>query len=81
MLSQKEYNDILINCRQDHRQFDDMQQQPLSRKNVIEKMDFEMLFDFKDTCSKFPYFSYPKNMELRVLAKEMISMDLPDANQ
>ena len=24
MLSQKEYNDILINCRSDHRQFEDM---------------------------------------------------------
>ena len=38
MLSQKEYNDGLINCRSDHRQFDDMQQQSMSGKNVIDKL-------------------------------------------
>ena len=54
ILSHKEYNDILINCRQDHRQFDDMQQQSLSGKIVIEKLteNFQMLFDFKATCAE-----------------------------
>ena len=60
-----------------------MQQPYLSSKIVIDKLDgdFGMLFDFKATCAKLPYFSYPKNMEIRVLAKEMISLDLPPANQ
>ena len=40
-----------------------------------------MLFDFKATCSKLPYLSYLENIELRVLAKEMINMDLPVADQ
>ena len=54
-----------------------MQQQSLPGKTLIEKLtgDFEIMFDFKDTCTKLPYFSYPKNVELRVLAKEMISLD------
>ena len=83
MWSQKEYNDSLISCRLDHRQFDDMQQQYLSSKTVIDKLagDFEMLFDFEATCAKFPDFSYPKNVELRVLAKEMINLELPFFDQ
>ena len=61
MWYQKEYNDRLISCRLDHKQFDDMQQQSLSEKNVIEKLsrDFEMLFEFKATCDKLQNFSYP----------------------
>ena len=61
MWFQKEYNDRLINCRLYHKYFYDMQQQSLSGKIVIEKLDrdFEMLFDFKDICAKFPDFSYP----------------------
>ena len=50
---------------------------------MIDKLarDFEMLFDFKATCAKLPDLSYPKNMEIRVLAKEMISLDMPAADQ
>ena len=83
MLSQKEYNDRLINCRLYHRQFDDMQQQSLSGKTVIGKLagDFEMLFDFKATCDKFPYFSHLKNVELRVLDMDMNSLYFPTADQ
>ena len=78
----KEYHDRLINCRLDHRQFDDMQQQYLSGKTVIHKLagDFGMLFDFKATCAKLPDFSYLENMELRVLVKDMIILDLPTAD-
>ena len=78
MLSQKDYNDRLINCRLDHRQLEDMQQS-LSGKIVVDKLagDFEMLFDFKAICTKFPDFSYAKNVELNVMAKEMISLDIP----
>ena len=79
MWSQKEYNDRLISCRLDHRKFDDMQHQSFSGKIVIEKLsnDFEMLFDFKATCTKLIDFSYAKNMELMLFAKGMINLDLP----
>ena len=61
MWFQKDYNDKLISCILDHRQFDDMQQQSLSGKIVIDKLDgdFEMFFDFKDICAKFLDLSYP----------------------
>ena len=83
MWSQKEYSDRLIGCRLYQRQFDDMQEQSLSGKNVINKLagDFEMLFDFKAMCAKLPYFSYSENVELRVLDKEMINMDLQVIDQ
>ena len=50
---------------------------------MIEKLagEFEMAFDFKATCTKFPEFSYAENMELRVLVKEMINLDLPAVDQ
>ena len=55
-----------------------MQHQSLSGKTLIEKLagDFEMLFDFKATCTKLQDFSYSKNVELRVLTKEMINLNL-----
>ena len=60
-----------------------MQQQALSGKSVINKLVgyFEMLFDFKDTCTKLPYFSFLENMELRVLANEMTNLYLPVVDQ
>ena len=62
MCSQKEHDDRLISCRLDHRKFDDMQQESLSGKVVIDKLagDFNMMFEFKATCTKFPIFSYSK---------------------
>ena len=60
-----------------------MQHQYLSRKIVIDKLtvDFEMLFDFKSICTKFPEFSYAENMELNIMVKEMISLNLPTIDQ
>ena len=60
-----------------------MQQQSLSGKTVIDKLVeyFQMLFDFKATCAKLPDFSYPENMDLSVLAKETISLDVLAADQ
>ena len=79
MWSQKAYNDRLLICVLDHRHFNDMQQQYLSGKVVIDELagDFKMLFNFKATCTKFPYFSYAENMELKVLENVMINLDLP----
>ena len=83
MWSQKEYNDRLISCRLDHRQFDDMQHQSLFGKKLIDKLtvDFEMLFDFKSICTNLPEFSYADNVELNVMVKEMISLDLATTDQ
>ena len=39
--------------------------------------EFESLFDFKVACAKVPNFSYADNMELRVLAHDMVVADLP----
>ena len=64
LLSQKEYLDKLVNCRSDHNKFEDMQQ-ALSGRVVFDKLaeEFELLFDFKVSCSKVPNFSYTYNME------------------
>ena len=56
-----------------------MQQKYLSQNTVIEKMDGQ--FDFKATCTKLPIFSYPENVELKVLDKEIISLDFPMTDQ
>ena len=54
-------------------------QQSLSRKITIDNLDgdFEMMIDFKATCAKLQYFPYVENVELKVLEKEMINLDLP----
>ena len=60
-----------------------MQHQSLSEKTMIDKLiwDFETLFDFKAICTKLPEFSYAENVELIVITKEMISLDLPTIDQ
>ena len=39
--------------------------------------EFELLFDVKVLCAKVPNFSYTDNMELRVLAHDMVVADFP----
>ena len=50
---------------------------------MIDKLtvDFKMLFDFKAICSNLLEFSYAENMEINVMEKEMISLDLPTTDQ
>ena len=64
--------------RLDHRKFRDMQQ-ALSGKFVLDKLssDFELLFDFKATCSKVPKISYLEAMELKTQAYNMMAMSIP----
>ena len=83
MWSHKGYNDRLTSCRLDHRQFDDMHHQSLYEKIVIDKLtvDFEILFEFKAICTKFLEFSYAENMELSIITKNMINLDLPTTFQ
>ena len=50
---------------------------------MIDKLtvDFKMLFDFKAICTKLPEFSYAENVELNVMEKETISLDIPTTDQ
>ena len=63
-----------------HSKFEDMQQALFARV-VFDKLDgeFESLFDFKVKCAKVPKFSYVDNMELKVLAHEMVVTDFPNS--
>ena len=65
-----------------HRKFEDILQS-LSRKTIIDKLseDFKMLFAFKAACAQLPYFSYVKHVDLRMLAKEMASLELPTVDR
>ena len=82
MLSQKEYHDWLVQCRLYHRKFEDMKQS-LFGKTIIDNLanDIKMLFSFGFMCAQFPYFSYRDHVELRVMVKEMDSLDLPSPEQ
>ena len=77
LLSHEGYLEKLVNCRSDHSKFGDMRQ-ALSGRVMFDKLaeEFELLFDFKLTCSKVPNISYAENMELRLLAHEMVVADL-----
>ena len=78
LLSQEEYLERLVNCKSDHNKFQDMQQ-ALSGRVMFDKLveEFDLLFDFKVTCFKVPNISYAENMELRVLAHQMVVADFP----
>ena len=67
-----------MHFRLDNNKFGDMEQSMLG-KVVFDKltMDFELLFDFKATCAKVPETSYPKMMELKAQAYDMVVVTLP----
>ena len=77
-MSQKEYQEFLVHYRLDPNKFGYMQQ-ALSGKVGFDKLasDFELLFDFKATCSKVPKISYPKMMELKAQAYDMTTVTMP----
>ena len=54
----------------------------MSGRVVFDKFtgEFELLFDFKFACAKVPNFSYADNMELRVLAHDMVVADFSNLN-
>ena len=43
--------------------------------------EFELLFDFRVMCTKFPIPSYLENLELSVLVEEMINLEMENINQ
>ena len=77
-----EYHAQLVKCRLDHKKFEDMQQY-LSGKTIVEKLskDFEIINTFRATCAQLPPISYVDHVELRVLAKEMASLELPTVDR
>ena len=76
MLSHKEYYDRFVECKKEHRKFEDMAQQSLSGTTVIKKLsgEFELLIDFKPLCTRLPMPSYLENLELGVLSEEMVKL-------
>ena len=66
----------------DHKKFEDMNQS-LSGKTVGDKLviDFEMINTFRIVCSQLPPISYVDHVELRVLDKEMVNLELPSMDQ
>ena len=77
-MSQNEYRERLVQCLLDNSKFGDMQQS-LSGKIVFDKLasEFELLFGFKSTCAEVPKTSYPKTMELKAQAFDMVMVTLP----
>ena len=61
-----------MHCRLDNNKFEDMQKS-LSGKIIFDKLtsDFELLFDFKETCTEVSETSYPETMELKAQAFDM----------
>ena len=55
-------------------------QHALSGRVMFDKLakDLELLFYFKVVCAKVPNFSYEGNLELKVLAHEMVVADFPN---
>ena len=58
-------------------------QQSLSGKTIVQKLSeyFEILNTFRATCGHLPEISFVDHVELRVLEKEIVSLDLPIVNQ
>ena len=80
LLSQVEYQTLLVKCRLDQNIFEDMNQS-LSGKTLVDKLvvDFEIINTFRTVCSQ--PISYVDHVELRVLDKEMENMELSSVDQ
>ena len=72
----------MVRSKLDHKKFEDMNQS-LSRKVIIDKLavDFELVTAFKAIGAQLPPISFIDHVELRVLAKEMASLELPSRAQ
>ena len=82
MLSQNEYHESLTRCGLDHSKFVDMQQS-LARNIIVKKIadEFELVFTFRATCTKFSDFLYRDHVELCVLEKEVFVLYLSTVAQ
>ena len=82
LISQLEYQALLVKSILDHKFFEDMTQS-LSGKVIIDKLavDFELVTTFKTIGAYMPPIYYGDHVELRVLAKEMPSLEMPSRDQ
>ena len=73
LFPQDDYLKQLVSYRSDNSKFRDMQQ-ALPGNTIFDKLDgeFELIYDFKATCDTLPNFSYTENMELKILAHDMV---------
>ena len=57
--------------------------QSLSDRTIVDKLvdEFEIFFFFKEACAHPQNYSYRDHIELRVLEKEMSTLDLPSTDQ
>ena len=82
ILSQEEYQSLLVNARLDYKKFEDMTRS-LSGKVIIDKLalEFEIVDSFRMIGANMPPISYVDHVELRVLAKEMENLEVPSGDQ
>ena len=66
----------------DHTNFTDMKQS-LFGKTIVDKMayEFDKFFSFKYAFARLQNYSYRDHVELRMLSKEMPTMELPSPYQ
>ena len=82
MLTKEEYHEMIIACRQDHLKFIDMTQS-LIGGIIVDKLEdeFEVLFAFTEACASLQIFSYQDHFQLRILEKELATVELPTLDQ
>ena len=78
LISQFEYQDLLVKNRLGHKTFEDMTQ-TLSGNVIIDKLvvDFELVDSFRMFGAKLTLIYYVDHVELRVLYKEMENLEVP----
>ena len=71
-----------IRSRLDHKNSEDMTQS-FSGKVIIDKLvvDFELVHTFRTIGAQLPPISYVDHVQLRVLEKEMKSLELPSGDK
>ena len=82
MLTQKEYHEKLIEYILDHVNLTVMNQS-LAGRIIVDKLanEFEIFFTFKEACAHLQNYSYRDHIELRTLAKEMSTLEVPSLGQ
>ena len=73
---------MLVKFRLGHKTFEDMTQS-LTGKVIVDKLavDFELVNTFRTIGAQLPPISYVDHVELRFLAKDMTSLELPIGDQ
>ena len=81
-MSQVEYQTLLENSRFDHRKIEDMTQSLLA-KIIIDKLvvDFELVNMFRTIGGKFPPIAYVDHVEMILISREMVNLELPSRDQ